>query len=33
LTFADIRDILTRIFSGGLTIQEQVDGIPLMITY
>lgn len=33
LTFADIRDILTRIFSGGLTITEQVDGLDLFITY
>lgn len=33
LTFADIRDILTRIFSGGLTITEQLDGLDMLITY
>lgn len=33
LTFADIRDILTKIFSGGLTITEQLDGLDLLITY
>ena len=32
LTFADIRDILTKLFSGGLTMTEQVDGIDLLIT-
>lgn len=33
LTFADIRDIMTRIFSGGLKITEQIDGIDLLVTY
>ena len=32
LTFADIRDIFTKLFSGGLTMKEQVDGIDLLIT-
>lgn len=33
LTFADIRDVLTRIFSGGLKITEQLDGLDLLVTY
>ena len=33
LTFADIRDILTKMFSGGLTIQELNDGIDVLVTF
>ena len=33
LTFADIRDILTKVFSGEIELQEKVDGLGLMITY
>ena len=33
LTFADIRDILTKVFSGEINIEEKVDGVDLMITY
>ena len=33
LTFAEIRDILTKVFSGDLKMTEKVDGIPMLITY
>lgn len=33
LTFAEIRDILTKVFSGDLKMTEKVDGIPVFITY
>lgn len=33
LTFAEIRDILTKVFSGDLRLSEKVDGIPVLITY
>ena len=33
LTFADIRDILTGVFSGDITMEEKIDGVNLMITY
>lgn len=33
LTFAEIRDILTKIFSGDLKMTEKVDGVPVFITY
>lgn len=33
LTFADIRDILTQVFSGEVTLEEKIDGLNLMITY
>jgi len=33
MTFADIRDILTQVFSGDVTLEEKIDGVNLMITY
>ena len=33
LTFADIRDILTKVFSGEIELQEKIDGVNLMVTY
>lgn len=33
LTFAEIRDIMTKVFSGDLKMTEKVDGIPVFITY
>lgn len=33
LTFADIRDVLTKVFSGEVSVEEQLDGLGLMITY
>ena len=33
LTFAEIRDILTKVFSGDLRMTEKVDGTPVFITY
>lgn len=33
LTFAEIRDILTKVFSGDLKMTEKVDGTPVFITY
>lgn len=33
LTFAEIRDILTKVFSGDLKMTEKVDGIPILVTY
>lgn len=33
LTFAEIRDILTKVFSGDLRLSEKVDGLPVLITY
>lgn len=33
LTFAEIRDILSKVFSGDLKMTEKVGGIPVFITY
>lgn len=33
LTFAEIRDILQKVFSGGIKLKEKVDGISLFVTY
>lgn len=33
LTFAEIRDILTKVFSGDIKMTEKVGGIPIYITY
>ena len=33
LTFADIRDILTKVFSGDIELKEKLDGIGLLVTY
>ena len=33
ITFADIRDILTKVFSGDIELQEKVDGASLLVTY
>lgn len=33
LTFADIRDILQKVFSGDMTLEEKIDGINLLVTY
>lgn len=33
LTFAEIRDILTKVFSGDIKLTEKVNGIPVMITF
>lgn len=33
LTFADIRDILTKVFSGDLRMTEKTNGLPLSMTF
>lgn len=33
LTFAEIRNILSKVFSGDLKMTEKVGGIPVFITY
>lgn len=33
LTFAEIRDILSKVFSGDIKLTEKVNGIPVMITF
>ena len=33
LTFAEIRDILTKVFSGDIKLSEKIDGIPILITF
>lgn len=33
LTFADIRDALTKVFSGEIEMQEVTDGIRVLVTY
>lgn len=33
LTFADIRDIMTKVFSGDIMLEEKIDGVNVFITY